>query len=250
MATELIFPGNLVRGGFSVSHGVLSERASSLLRSRLFADFSNDEIQEVAALATDRSFERNAVLFSQGEQAKELFLLNSGSLKLTQLSYNGSEVILWLNQSGDAVGVAGIVSHGYHTSSARVVLPCTALAWNCAKLLRSSQIGTKIRRNINLILTDQLVELEERFREVATEKVARRVALALLRIVDQRAGNPTKPVEVYLSREEIAQLTGTTLFAISRLVSQWHEEGICLPRREAVVILRRDLLAVAAGKDA
>jgi len=223
---------------------------SSLRSSLLFADFSSGETEEVTALAKDRSFQRNDVLFMQGQQTKEIFILSSGTLKLTQLSYGGSEVILWLNRTGDAVGIAGIVGDGHHTSTARVVLPCTAFSWNCAKLLSLPQIGTKIRRNINVILSGQLVELEERFREIATEKVARRVALALLRIADQVTCRAPGPVEVYLSREEIAQLTGTTIFAISRLVTQWHERGICLPRREAIVIVRRDLLAIAAGRDA
>jgi CRP-like cAMP-binding protein len=94
----------------------------------------------------------------------------------------------------------------------------------------------QIRANINNILTNRINELEERFREVATEKVAKRVALALLRLLKSVGKLSSAGIEVSLSREELAQMTGTTLFTISRLLSRWAEEGFVLPRREAVLI--------------
>jgi len=43
-------------------------------------------------------------------------------------------------------------------------------------------------------------------------------------------------IQIYLSREELAQMTGTTLFTISRILSKWSEDGFIEPRRESVVI--------------
>jgi CRP-like cAMP-binding protein len=94
----------------------------------------------------------------------------------------------------------------------------------------------QIRNNISQILSKRLNELEERFREVATEKVAKRVAFALLRLLKHVGKESPGGIEVSLSREELAQMTGTTLFTISRLLSKWSEEGFVTPRREAVVI--------------
>jgi CRP-like cAMP-binding protein len=54
-------------------------------------------------------------------------------------------------------------------------------------------------------------------------------------------------VEVSLSREELAQTTGTTLFTISRILSKWGEEGFVLPRREAVIVLDAKRLALAGS---
>jgi CRP-like cAMP-binding protein len=94
----------------------------------------------------------------------------------------------------------------------------------------------QIRKNINQILSGRLQELEERFREVATEKVAKRLALNLLRLLKRVGSQHHAGVQVSLSREELAQMTGTTLFTISRILSKWGEEGFILPRREAVVV--------------
>ena len=94
----------------------------------------------------------------------------------------------------------------------------------------------QIRKNTSQILFTRLNEMEERFREVATEKVARRVALALLRLLKHVGKKVNGGVEISLSREELAQMTGTTLFTTSRLLSRWGEMGFVLPRRESVVV--------------
>jgi CRP-like cAMP-binding protein len=100
----------------------------------------------------------------------------------------------------------------------------------------------QIRKNASFVLATRLNELEERFREVATERVAKRVALALLRLLKHIGRDVHGGVEVSLSREELAQMTGTTLFTISRLLSKWGEMGFILPRREAVLVRDSRLL--------
>ncbi len=95
----------------------------------------------------------------------------------------------------------------------------------------------EIRGNISRILAAHLEELEERFREVATETVSKRLAFALLRLLKQIGKPSGKGIEVPLSREELAQMTGATLFTISRVLSGWSEKGFLISRRESVVII-------------
>ena len=99
-------------------------------------------------------------------------------------------------------------------------------------LARYPQIG----RNLSQMLVRRLQELEERFRVVATERVARRLALALLGLL-QQIGRPCDDgIQVKVTREELAQMTGTTLFTISRVLSGWSERGFIQARREAVIV--------------
>jgi len=71
---------------------------------------------------------------------------------------------------------------------------------------------------------------------VATEKVAKRLVLALLRLLKHIGKKVDGGIEVSLSREELAQMTGTTLFTISRILSQWGQLGFVLPKRESVLV--------------
>jgi len=204
---------------------------------------SDAETLQLSSLARVKIVDRRGVLFEQGQVAKHFYFIESGSIKLTQLGYSGSEVILWLHGIGEAFGLRGTVPHSIHNCSARAVLPTRVITWEWSLLERGFSAATKVKGNAERILSDRLGELEERFREVATERVSRRVALALLRIGKQVGQVRSGGTDVYLSREELAQLTGTTLFTTSRLMSKWSEMGIVLPRREAVLILNLDLLA-------
>ena len=170
------------------------------------------------------------------QTARRVLLLISGVVKLTQLSTNGSEVILWLTGAGDVLGAMGLAAGGIHTCSARVVTECTAFVWDHMRFENFMSDSPLIRSNINHIMSERLIELEERFREIATEQVSRRVALTLVRLLKRVGKFCDAGTEVALSREELAQMTGTTLFTISRLISEWEGKGLVLPRRGAVIV--------------
>jgi CRP-like cAMP-binding protein len=191
---------------------------------------------EIASCARARTFARDELLFVQGQPVRNVVLIQTGNVKVTQLSPNGNEVILRMIGSGDPVNMPAESAECSHTCSARAMEQCRVLTWEYVRLQNLLAEYPQIRKNIGQILSSRLSELEEQFREVATEKVAKRVALALLRLLKQVGKQSPGGVEVSLSREELAQMTGTTLFTISRILSKWGEEGFVLPRREAVVI--------------
>ncbi len=234
--------------GESATNSILAERAAMMMgASALFAGLSEAACKEIALCSRARSFARTDLLFVQGEPVRQMVLLQSGSVKLTQLGSSGNEVILRMCGTGDAVGIPDNSSSQRHGFSARAMEQCRSLGWESNKVPGLLAEYPQIGKNINGILTKRLDELQERFREVATEKVAKRLALALLRLVKQ-VGRPSEGgIEVCFSREELAQMTGTILFSVSRQLSIWAQEGFILPRRVAVVVLDAERLAQACN---
>lgn len=250
MATAHFPPaGHHALAGASTTESGIAERVVLMCASALFAGLSKKECMEIASCAKARTFARDELLFMQGQPVRNLVLLQTGRVKLTQLSPNGNEVILWMNGSGDAIGVPADTTICSHTCSARAMEKCRALTWEYARLQQLLTQYPQIRNNINHILSSRLNELEERFREIATEKVAKRLALALLRLLKQVGKQSHGGVEISLSREELAQMTGTTLFTISRILSRWSEEGFVLPRREAVLVRDAERLVRVGAED-
>ena len=178
MGTALPAVRQAPRGPSSPTVFEVAERIAMMCASALFTGLTEKECLEIASCARARTFARDEILFREGQSARNLVMIHSGSVKLSQLSASGNEVILWMTGSSDPVGVPA-----------------------------------------------------------ETEKVAKRLALALLRLVKQ-VGKPAYPgTEISLSRDELAQMTGTTLFTISRVLSKWAEEGFIEPRRGSVVVL-------------
>ena len=205
--------------------------------SAVFTGLTESECLEIASCARARTFARDELLFMQGQPDGSMAMLHAGSVKHTQISSSGEEVILRMSGKGEPLSTAAVSSPCRHTCSARAMEQCKASVWEYSRLQALLTKYPQIQININKILSGRLDELQERFREVATEKVAQRLALALLRLIKQVGKPVCGGVEVSLSREELAQMTGTTLFTISRILSKWGEEGFVLPRREAVVVL-------------
>ena len=220
----------------SLVESEMKERVTLMYSSALFSGISSQECTPVAASCRARVFPRQETIFVEGRPTRKILLIKSGCVKLTQLSHDGSEVILRLSGAGDVVGVLGLSANHNHTCSAHVIETCHALVWDSARFETFLERFPRMRKNVVGILSARLHELEERFREVATQQVRMRVAHELLRLLKQ-IGKPLHGgIEVSLSREELAQMTGTTLFTVSRLISQWEQLGFVSPRREAVLV--------------
>ncbi len=176
-------------------------------------------------------------------------MIKTGSVKLTQLSADGKEVILWLNGPGDAVGMHADADGSNHSCSAHAMERCQVFVWESYLLQMLISRYPQIQINLGRILACRLSELEERFCEIAGERVPKRLALVLIRLLKSVGKESREGVDVVITREELAQMTGTTLFTISRTLSKWANFGFIAPRREGVVIVDPDRLRRHAGLD-
>ncbi len=214
---------------------------------RLFSGISPGDFAAIRRAGRLKQFARGEMLHFEGDAITRVYLLVSGLVKTTKVGSEGEEVILRLAVPGDFLGTEGLIWCGKHCSTAQVFRTCQALVWEAAAFKNLVGRCSVLHQNLVTILGEHLQELEERFREVATERVGARVALQLLRLL-KTIGQPVNDeVEVGLSREELAQMTGTTLFTVSRLLSAWEARGLLIARREAVAV--RDIESLRAIAD-
>jgi len=202
----------------------------------LFADLTETECRSIVSAARAKHFERGQTLFWEGDPVRHSIVLISGCVKITQMGVSGNEVILRLNGPGELVGAFGLCGRCDHCQTAQTIQPSSALVWDAANFENILARFPAFHRNANRALAERLAELEERFREISTEKVGARVSSQLIRLSNQVGRTVNGEVEVSVSRAALAQLTGTTLFTVSRLLCQWKQLGIVLPRREAVLV--------------
>jgi CRP-like cAMP-binding protein len=208
----------------------------SLELSPLFAGIPLSDQARIISASISRKFARRQIIFIAGDPVKEIMLLTEGCVKITQLGETGSEIILRLNVPGEVVGALVVTRMGTHGSTAEALLACKALVWNAPTFEALSERFPILQRNAMRIMARRLLELEGRYLEVSTERVAPRLARELLRLLVQMGRRVDGVFEINLSREELAQLTGTTLFTVSRVLSGWAQQGIVSLRRQAVVV--------------
>jgi CRP-like cAMP-binding protein len=223
---------------------VLSEKIKMAKQFALFAEVIPAELDLILGAAREKRFDKRETIFSEGDPVRHVTMVVSGIVKVTQMGLNGNEVILRLNAAGEIVGSYRVCVNCSHCATAQAVQSCVALVWDAAVFEKLLARIPMFRRNTVRALEERLLEMEQRFREVSTEKVGSRLSSELVRLSDRlRRCTDNGLLEITLSRAELAQLTGTTLFTVSRLLCQWQTQGIVRVRRESVLV--QDFAALA-----
>jgi len=202
----------------------------------LFHGILPGDYTRISAAARVKEFTRGQMLYIEGDSVQQVLLVTSGFVKITKFGLSGTEVILRFGVPGDVLGAVGLLSTGKHCATAQAFRLCRALVWEAPAFKALVERFPVLHRNMARLLEQDLLELEERFREVATERVGPRVARQLVRLLKQMGRPVNGTVELALSREDLAHMTGTTLFTVSRLLSAWEARGMVTSRRESVAI--------------
>jgi CRP-like cAMP-binding protein len=203
----------------------------------------------VSGAARLREAKAGASFFREGEPAESFFVVQSGSVKLTQVTPEGHQVVLRLIGAGAPFGGVAAFGGGSYPVSAEAVTEVTALEWPGPIMASLMETYPRLAINAVRFVAARLHELQVQYRQLATEKVERRVARALLRLGEQ-AGRRTDGgvlIDLPLSREDIAQMTGTTLYTVSRIISRFEADGLVEAGRQHIVI--RDAQALTSIAD-
>jgi hypothetical protein len=99
-------------------------------------------------------------------------------------------------------------------------------------------------------LGGRLQETQTRLREISTERVERRIAHALIRLAEQTGKRVAGGIRIdfAISRQDVAEMTGTTLHTVSRTLSSWEGQGIVEGGRQRITI-REPAALIAIAED-
>lgn len=204
----------------------------------LFHDLEAGQIEIVFQAAHPLRVASEAYLFRQGDSAERLHVLLKGSLKLTQVTPDGQQVLLHYVHAGQAFAILAVLGGIEYPVSAQAVEDSLVLTWDRESIndlmMRFPQIALRALE----VMARQAREFQDRIRELSTERVERRLARALLRLAQQAGSRVQDGVRINLSisRQDLAEMTGTTLFTVSRTLSQWESQGLIETRRGKVLI--------------
>ena len=204
----------------------------------LFQGLTEQELEQVEKASRRQSLETGRYLYYEADPAESVYALLKGKIKLSQVTPEGQQVILHYVSPGEAFGVISVLSEASFPVSAQTVEDSLILGWDRETMNRLMEGMPRIAINAVRILAGRVREFQDRIRELSTERVERRIARALLRLARQIGVKVQEGVliDLPLSRQDLAEMTGTTLFTVSRTLSQWESRGIIQSGRERVII--------------
>jgi CRP-like cAMP-binding protein len=205
----------------------------------LFQGLDDDALAAATADARLVRVAPGRTFFREGEPARSFFVLRRGRVKFTQVSAEGHEVILRMIGLGEPFGGVSAIEEGStYPVTARAVEPSEAYAWDGTKVTALMHRFPSIAINAARMIARRLHDLQRQHRELMTERVERRIARALVRLAEHSGRRVEGGVQIDfpLSRQDLAQMTGTTLFTVSRTLSGWEADGLITTGRRRVVV--------------
>jgi CRP-like cAMP-binding protein len=217
-------------------------------RSPLFKGATEDELEAALEVAQQSKRERGEFFFHQGEPAEKFYVIVEGQVRLSQLTAEGHQVIIHFMGPGDGMGIIVALSGTPFPLSAEAVTDCKTLWWDYDSTVELMAQSPRLAMNGLRLVGRRFQELQERYLELSTERVERRVARALMRLARQTGKRVDTGVllDLPLSRRDLGEMTGTTLYTVSRILSSWEQNDLIETGREWIIVRQPHELVLIA----
>jgi len=214
----------------------------------LFNDLSLAECDEIVGAGRVYGVPAGGFYFHQGEESVMHYVIVSGRVKMSMVTDEGDQIIVNYFGPGEGIGIVVSLNGKPYPLSAEAIEPCTAIGWRRETMFDLMQGNAQLAINGMNMLGSRFGHMLNRFQEMATQRVEQRLARTLTRLVRQfgRRTNEGLLIDISLSREELAQMTGTNLYNVSRILSKWEGDGLIMTSRKRVtLLLPHELVALA-----
>jgi CRP/FNR family transcriptional regulator len=226
------------------------EEIDALLRvTPVFRKLSPEDRRTVAQAATIRHYEKGDLIFEQDTPSDAFYTIASGRVKIFKMLASGKDLILEVFGTGDPLGAIAAYDGRPFPASASALENTSCVVIPRARFFRLLEEHPSLVRGLMLGMTIRLVELTNRLAELSGGRIEPRFARLFLKLARemgrQERGGIFVPLA--LSRQELADMTGTTIETGIRIMSRWGKQDVVRTEKDGFVILdRRTLEDVAA----
>ena len=207
------------------------DKIQVLGQSFIFSTLNNDELAELASLTIERNFVPDEFIFWDGDAPDWFYIVAEGKVKVLKYSSSGKEFIIAFFGSGEMFGEVAVFENKPYPASAQATAKTRVLGIKREDLLSFLAHRPEVALRIINVLGGRLRDAQSRLRDLAAERVEQRLARTLL-MLSSKLG-PTLP----FTRQEIADMAGTTTETASRVMSRLKDGGIIRSVRGRTIII-------------
>lgn len=213
-----------------------NDKAQIIKNSAIFSSLNDDELTELAGLAVDSSLTSGEFVFWDGDAPEWFYIVAKGKVKVLKHSSSGKEFIIAFFGPGEIFGEVAVFENKPYPASAQAVTEANIVGIKKEDFLSFLVNHPQVALRIISVLGGRLRDAQSRLRDLAGEKVEQRLASVLL-MLSAKLG-PTIP----FTRQEIADMVGTTIETTIRVMSTLKDRGIICSVRGKVTILNEQKL--------
>lgn len=227
------------------------EDIDALLRvTPVYRRLSVADRRKVAEAASVRRYDKGQIIFEQDTPSDAFYTIASGRVKIYKMLPSGKDLILEVFGAGDPLGAVAAYDGRPFPASAQAIEETTCLLIPRATFFRLLEEHPSLVRGLMLGMTVRLVELTNRLAELSGARIESRLARLFLKLARemgrQERGGIFIPLA--LSRQELADMTGTTIETCIRIMSRWGKQEVVRTEKEGFVVLDRGALEATASE--
>ena len=207
------------------------DRVEILKRSLIFSGLSEDELAELSEIATERTFDSGEFVFWDGDDPAWLYIVAEGKIKVLKHASSGKEFIIAFFGPGEMFGEVAVFENKPYPASAQAITETRVLGVKREDFLEFLAHRPEVALRIIYVLGGRLRDAQSRLRDIAGERVEQRIA-SILFMLYSRLGP-----EIPFTRQEIADMAGTTTETTIRVMSRLKDGSIIRSTRGTIVIL-------------
>ena len=208
-------------------------------KTDIFSGLTAEQYNKVLDGGFRKRIQSRGILFRQGDSATHCYLVNQGRLKLTKLNEQGKEVIIRYIGSGELTAAVTVMKNRFYPVTAESMQETEVIGWDKPTVVAQMHRYPDIAINLLSIILSRIEDVQQRYLEICTEQVDQRIARTLLRLM-RSVGSKHQDgisIEIALSRQNIADYSGTTLYTASRTLSAWEKKGWIKSGRERIIVV-------------
>jgi len=216
----------------------------------MYRRLSEEDRRHLAATARLRAFAKGTTIFAEADPSHFFYIVATGRVKVFKTTAAGRDVILEIFAAGDPLGAVAVYEGRPYPASAVALEDTTCIVIGHDAFFALLEERPSLVRGILSGLTLRLVELTDRLAGLSGVRVETRFAKLFLKLVSEM-GTATPEgafVPFPLSRQELADLTGTTIETSIRIMSRWGKDDIVRTGKDGFTVLDRSALEALAAE--
>lgn len=236
-----------------LAHCSVDRRFELLKQAQFFRHLAGTALDDVNSRFKEVHFAQDEWIYHLGDPADHLYVIAAGQVKLLQQGAEGKEVLLHLAAAGDLIGGLAAFGNTSYSDAAQAHTACCVLRVASTDFQQLLELHPTITLQVLEFAGNQLQAARDTIRSLSADPVEQRLARTLLHLAERHgevaaaAEGGGIMIQIPLPQQDLAAMTGTTVETVSRVLTQFRNDGLIRSGRRWIAVTDRDALQVISG---
>ena len=208
-----------------------------MVASPFFDGVPAADVRLILAAAAPRRFSPHTIVYEQGSQAREFYLLTNGRARYFLISPDGGKMLLHWLVPGDVLGAVSLLpNESNYRVGAETTRECSSFVWDRATIRGLFDRYPRLLQNALTVSVAYLDLYIAAHSALVSETARQRLASVLARLAEAIGERVSDGIELHVTNDELASAANITPFTASRILNEWQSSRALTKRRGRIVL--------------